>query len=99
MLLKENSLELSEQYVFSVTGFKDDVRIEQKPNESKYLINSNVGDEVDVLITDVNHGTYFIKGSISAMYENMAHENMKSLEEGESVTAYVRALNPAMMLN
>jgi ribosomal protein S1 len=23
------------------------------------------------------------------------HENMKSLEEGESVTAYVRALNPA----
>jgi ribosomal protein S1 len=86
---------MSEQYVFSVTGFKDDVRIEQKPNESKYLINSNVGDEVDVLITDVNHGTYFIKGSISAMYENMAHENMKSLEEGESVTAYVRALNPA----
>jgi hypothetical protein len=52
---------MSEQYVFSVTGFKDDVRIEQKPNESKYLINSNVGDEVDVLITDVNHGTYFIK--------------------------------------
>jgi hypothetical protein len=89
---------MSEQYVFSVTGFKDDVRIEQKPNESKYLINSNVGDEVDVLITDVNHGTYFIKGSISAMYENMA-ENMKSLE-GESVTAYVRALNqPVMMLN
>jgi hypothetical protein len=51
---------MSEQYVFSVTGFKDDVRIEQKPNESKYLINSNVGD-VDVLITDVNHGTYFIR--------------------------------------
>jgi hypothetical protein len=39
---------------------------------SQSLINSNVGDEVDVLITDVNHGTYFIKGSISAMYENMA---------------------------
>jgi hypothetical protein len=33
------------------------------------IINSNVGDEVDVLITDVNHGTYFIKGSISAMCE------------------------------
>jgi hypothetical protein len=53
---------------------------------SQSLINSNV-DEVDVLITDVNHGTYFIKGSISAMYENMAHENMKSLKKENLVTA------------
>jgi hypothetical protein len=47
---------MSEQYVFSVTGFKDDVRIEQKPNESKYLINS-----VEDVDHDVNHGTYFIR--------------------------------------
>ena len=86
---------MSNQYVFSVSGFKDDVRIEEKPNEAKYLINSNIGDDVDVLITDVNHSTYFIKGSISALYENIAHENMKSLEEGESVTAYIKSLNPA----
>lgn len=86
---------MSSQYVFSVSGFKDDVRIEEKPNEAKYLINCNVGDDVDVLITEVNHSTYFIKGSISALYENRAHENMKSLEEGESVTAYVKSLNPA----
>ena len=52
-------------------------------------------DEVDVLITEINQGQYFIKGSIASLYESRAHENLKSLEEGESVTAYVRSLNPA----
>jgi ribosomal protein S1 len=86
---------MANQFVFSVDGFKDDVRIEDKPNEAKYLKNCNTGDEVDVLITEINHGQYFIKGSIASLYESRAHENLKSLEEGESVTAYVRALNPA----
>ncbi len=86
---------MANQFVFSVSGFKDDVRVEDKPGESKYLKNCNTGDEVDVLITEVNHGQYFIKGSIASLYESRAHENLKSLEEGESVTAYVRALNPA----
>lgn len=86
---------MANQFVFSVDGFKDDVRIEDKPNEAKYLKNCNTGDEVDVLITEINQGQYFIKGSIASLYESRAHENLKSLEEGESVTAYVRALNPA----
>jgi ribosomal protein S1 len=86
---------MSNQYVFSVVGFKDDVRIEDKPGEAKYLNSVEVGEEVDVLITEVVQGTYFIKGSIASLYESRAHENMKSLDEGESVTAYVRALNPA----
>lgn len=86
---------MANQFVFNVDGFKDDVRVEDKPGEAKYLKNCNTGDEVDVLITEVNHGQYFIKGSIASLYESRAHENLKSLEEGESVTAYVRALNPA----
>ena len=86
---------MANQFVFSVDGFKDDVRVEDKPNEAKYLKNCNTGDEVDVLITEINHGQYFIKGSIASLYESRAHENLKSLEEGESVTAYVRGLNPA----
>lgn len=86
---------MSNQYVFSVVGYKDDVRIENKPGEAKYLNSIEVGDQVDLLITEVTQNTYFIKGSISSLYESRAHENMKSLEEGESVTAYIRALNPA----
>lgn len=86
---------MSNQYVFSVVGYKDDVRIENKPGEAKYLNSIEIGNQVDLLITEVVQSTYFIKGSIASLYESRAHENMKSLEEGESVTAYVRALNPA----
>jgi len=86
---------MSNQYVFSVVGYKDDVHIENKPGEAKYLNSIEIGYQVDLLITEVVQSTYFIKGSIASLYESRAHENMKSLEEGESVTAYVRALNPA----
>ena len=86
---------MSNQYVFSVVGYKDDVRIENKPGEAKYLNSIEIGEQVDLLITEVVQSTYFIKGSIASLYESRAHENMKSLEEGESVTAYIRALNPA----
>lgn len=86
---------MSNQFVFSVVGYKDDVRIENKPGEAKYLNSIEVGEQVDLLITEVVQSTYFIKGSIASLYESIAHENMKSLEEGESVTAYIRALNPA----
>lgn len=86
---------MSNQFVFSVVGYKDDVRIENKPGEAKYLNSIQIGDKVDLLITEVAQNTYFIKGSIAALYESIAHENMKSLEEGESVTAYIRSLNPA----
>ncbi len=86
---------MSNQYVFSVVGYKDDVRIENKPGEAKYLNSIEIGEQVDLLIMEVVQSTYFIKGSIASLYESRAHENMKSLEEGESVTAYIRALNPA----
>lgn len=86
---------MAEQFVFNVDGYKDDVRVDNKPGEAKYLKNCNEGDMVDILITGVNHSNYFVKGSIASLYESRAHENLKSLEEGVSVTAYVRALNPA----
>ena len=82
-------------YVFSVNGFKDDIRIDFKPNESKYLRNAEKGDMIDVLIMDVNHDNFYIKGSIASLYESMAHKNLKSLEEGESVKAEVVSMNPA----
>jgi len=86
---------MAEQFVFSVDGFKDDIRVENKPSEAKYLKNCNQNDEVDVLIVSVNQGDYFIKGSIASLYESRAHQNLKSLEEGVSVTVFVRSLNPA----
>lgn len=85
----------SELYVFSSYGIKDDIRIETKPSESKYLKNLEVGDSIDVLITDVNNMDYLIKGSISELYESRAHETLKTLDDSESVMAHVKSLNPA----
>jgi len=84
-----------EQHVFYVRGFKDSIRVENRPSESKYLTDVSIGDVVDVLISKVDNINFFIKGSISALYESRAHENLKSLEEGYSVSAFIKSLNPA----
>jgi ribosomal protein S1 len=93
------SAELTSQnedhFVFSVRGYKDDIRVDSRLSEGKYLRNSSFGDMIDVLITSVNHDSFFIKGSISTLYENRAHQNLKTLKEGESVSALVKSLNPA----
>ena len=83
------------QHVFSVSGYKDDIRIEDRASETKYLKNVKVGDFVDVLVTNVNNDNFYIKGSITELYESRAHQNLKSLEEGASVTAHVKSINPA----
>jgi len=85
----------SDQHLFEVRGYKDYVRVEDKPNESKYLKNAEIGDVIDVLITEISDKSYMIKGSIATLYESRAHANLKSLEEGESVTVLVKSLNPA----
>ncbi len=90
----------SGQYVFSVVGFKDDIRIDDKVNESKYLKNINNGDMVDVLIADVDQDDFLIKGSVASLYESRAHANLKALTEGESVMVLLRVLTQlVMMLN
>jgi ribosomal protein S1 len=83
------------QYIFTVDGFKDDVRVDDKLNEGKYLKNTAVGEFIDVLITDVNHDSFYIRGSIASLYESRAHSNLKSLKEGESIMATVKSINPA----
>jgi small subunit ribosomal protein S1 len=85
----------SDQFVFSVPGYKDDVRVDDKVAESKYFTNLNMGDIIDVLITNVNHNVFMIKGSVASLYESRAHANLKSLAEGQSVMVTVKSLNPA----
>jgi ribosomal protein S1 len=91
----EFSSETDNQFIFTVRGYKDDVRVDNKISEAKYLKNSNIGDMIDVVIVSVNHDDFYIKGSIATLYESRAHQNLKSLKEGESVTATIKSLNPA----
>ena len=80
------------QYLFTLPGLKDDIRIDAKQHEAKYLKNTNVGDVIDVLIADIDHDNFMIRGSISALYENKARQTM---DESQPVKAFVRSINPA----
>jgi ribosomal protein S1 len=86
---------ISNQLIFRVDGYKDDIRIENKQSESKYIKSTEIGEMIDVVITNINNNDFYIKGSISELYETRAHQNLKSLEEGTSVTVMVKSLNPA----
>jgi len=85
----------SDSFVFSIPGLKDDIRVDGRQHEAKYLKNTQIGDMIDVLITEINHDRFFIRGSISALYESMVRQNLKTIEEGESVLALVKSISPA----
>ena len=76
-------------------GFKDYVRVDNKPHELKYFKSLNVGDEVDLLIYKVNNKNYLIEGSIAQLYESRAHDTIKALKEEDSIIAFVKELTPA----
>ncbi len=76
-------------------GFKDYVRVANKPAELKYFKTLTIGDEIDLLITNVNERNFWIEGSIASLYETKAHEALKSLKEDDSVVAWVKELTPA----
>jgi len=86
---------IADQYIFSVIGCKDNIRIDDKISESKYFKSIEEGDSVDVLIVDINQDNFFIKGSVASLYETRAHQNLLAIEEGQSVIANVKSLNPA----
>lgn len=85
----------SDQHCFSVRGFKDYVRVDVRPSESKYLKNTNVGDVVDVIITNINNNIFMIEGSIASIYENAAHASLKALNEDVVIMANIKSTNPA----
>jgi len=83
-----------EDYLFHVPGFKDSVRVEAKPSEIKYLLNVELGDEMDVLIVSTEKKVYEIKGTIAGLYESKAHQELLELEDDAIVSATVISLLP-----
>jgi ribosomal protein S1 len=86
---------LSNQHCFSVPSYKDYIRVDNKQSENKYLKNLNIGDRIDILISSVDHDNFMIHGSISEIYENMAHQSLKSLDENVMVIANIKTSTPA----
>ena len=85
----------SSQHCFSVRGFKDYVRVDDRPSENKYLKNTKIGDFVDVLISKIDNNIFFIEGSIANIYENAAHESLKALDDDVVVNGKIKSINPA----
>jgi ribosomal protein S1 len=84
-----------EQHIFNLFGIKDYIHVDDKPQESKYLKSTEIGDVIDLLISSIDNQNFYIKGSLSELYETRAHANLKSLEEGTAVKAKVLSTNPA----
>ena len=76
-------------------GFKDYVRVDNKPGELKYFKSLNEGDVVDLLVFNVNNKDFLIEGSIAQLYESKAHDTLKSLKEEDSILALIKELTPA----
>ena len=85
----------SEYYIFSYSGYKDYIRVENKSSESKYLKNIKEGDIIDLIIKKVDNNQFFINGSIAFLHETKAHEMLKSIKDDSSVLAHVKDLTPA----
>lgn len=76
--------------------FKDYIRVDNRPSEFKYLKNTKIGDQVDVLITEIGGDiNYMIRGGLAALYENRAHQTLKEFDEDQSVEVFVREITPA----
>ena len=83
-----------QDYIFFFEGFKDHIRVENKPNEEKYIEKIQKGDSVDILIYDVDRKNFEIKGSISQLFETMVHKEL-SEDSDVIVMAKVNSMNPA----
>jgi ribosomal protein S1 len=86
---------ISNYHIFTIDGLKDDIRVENKPSENKYLKDSKIGDLIDIFISEINQKNYLIKGSLVEMYETRAHENLKTISEGMHVNGLIKEINPA----
>jgi ribosomal protein S1 len=83
-----------DQHCFEVSGFKDWVRVDNRPSENKYLKNTNIGDKIDILISNIDNNNYLISGTICGIYESAAHRSLK-LDDNVVVIGRIKSSNPA----
>ncbi len=82
-------------HVFSIDGLKDNIRVDFKPSENKYLKELKVGERTDIIISEVNELNFIIKGSLVELYETRAHANLKTISDDNHVIAFIKEINPA----
>lgn len=83
------------EYLLSVGGFKDFIRVDNKGSEFKHFEDMTKGDEIEVIITQVNNDDFFIRGSVDAIQERIARDKISKLKRGDFVLARILEVNPA----
>jgi ribosomal protein S1 len=85
---------LNDFHQFSLQGLKDDIYVENRSSENKFLKNTEIGDTLEVVITSIDPISYFVRGSVSQLHQTQAHDELLNLDD-LIVTIDVRSINPA----
>lgn len=84
-----------EYLVFDSGIYKDYIYVDNKPNEALHLVDANIGDEFDIMITHVNNTNYMIEGSIDIIFRAKACEEIEESQlNNDIVTVKVLEYTP-----
>lgn len=77
-------------------GFKDWLRVEDRPSEAKFFDNFEQGQEVEAMIVSMKDHPFEVKGSVAAIYEQIAREEMtEAIRKNKVLLAKVKESTPA----
>jgi len=77
-------------------NYKDSVFVENKTADLNVIENLKIGDEIDVIITEINETPYQLKGSITELIKmKVATKLKKSFNDNEPILAKVIEMIPA----
>jgi len=86
---------MDEKEILIDFGYKDFIYVD-RPKKTPFTADFKVGDQIDVLITEVSDDPFFIKGSITELIKYNVHSKMKQyFEQKLALTASVKNLIPA----
>lgn len=86
---------LNEKEIYVDFGYKDYIYVD-KPKKSNVNTELQIGDTIDVLITEIVDNPFIIKGSITELIKQKVHGKMKNFFENNiALTASVKSMIPA----
>ena len=86
---------ITDKEIFVDFGYKDYIYVD-KPKKSNFSTDLNVGDAIDVLITQITDRPFIIKGSVTELIKQNVHNKMKNyFENNLPLISSVKSMIPA----
>lgn len=87
---------ISKKEIIVNISYKDSIFIDNKSADLKIIENLKIGDQIDVMITDINDNPYQIKGSITELVKMKVATKLKESYNGDTaIIAKVTDMIPA----